>query len=434
MQRWADELSSHPIQTTLKMFDEQIERETDITDPVLAAEKTRFSKVVRLIRKVIADLDPDIAPIELLNQFQNSLQNQGVVTTISNYGHTLNPALFQQANNQITPSLNYLYQLSNLKFTRSTRRADIDAATKSFSEFSEATRRQLDKFSEASQQGIDKIAAATVEVQSVYQTAKHIEDSLSSKFSSIDIASTELANQQRTEFVTAQVKRQEEFSALVSALRTESTRKLEEMIDRAEEEVGKQEVRLESKVTEIIKDARQKHQAILDLYGLSARDSVSGGHKRIADREYTSARNWRWCTILAVILAIAWVGYSLLYLLPAPEPERLFWVQVGKSIALTGLLISVAVYASKQANLHRLNERRTRAFFLQVQAFDPFVSALPPDLQHRLKEELTRRMFGPEDHLEEARVSGGAEFQSLDHAGIVNQVITQIAGLLSAKK
>lgn len=82
---------------------------------------------------------------------------------------------------------------------------------------------------------------------------------------------------------------------------------------------------------------------------------------------------------------------------PDLEPERLFWSEIFKGLSLTALLISTAVYASKQSTLHRLNERRARSFFLQVQAFDPFISDLPEDKKVALKEILSGKIFGGVD-------------------------------------
>lgn len=426
MQRWADELSKHPIHTVLKQFEEQLARDVEIADPVNAIEKARFTKVVMLMRRVLADLDPDLAPFDLLNQLQNSLSSHGVVNTITAFSQSSDPSLFQQANTQITPSLSYIYQMSNLKFARSTRRADIDAASKVFAEFSEATRREFNKVAATTVEGMAKIAAASAEMAVLQQSAKQIEQAISSKLAALEMSSTETTNSQKTEFSAAQLKRQEEFSASLTAIRNEAEREFAELFEENEKDVGLKKDRLDEEISAMLNDARQKHRSILDLYGLSARDSVSGGHKGIADREYSSAQSWRWLTIGAIVAAAGWVGYSLFFLLPVLEPERLFWVQIGKSIALTGLLISFAVYASKQANLHRLNERKARSFSLQIQAFDPFIAALPDDLQHRLKEELTKRIFGREDFAEDSRIVSGSDFRSTDSTTLLNQLAASL--------
>jgi hypothetical protein len=147
---------------------------------------------------------------------------------------------------------------------------------------------------------------------------------------------------------------------------------------------------------------------------LVARDSVTGGHKEIADREFRAAETWRRITIASLVVAAAWITFSLFFTTPVLEPERAFWLGVGKSISLTVLLVSFAVYASKQASIHRLNERKARAFFLQVQAFDPFIASLPEETRVALKQALSSRIFGADDSEGDKQVLEAGELKTFD--------------------
>lgn len=146
-----------------------------------------------------------------------------------------------------------------------------------------------------------------------------------------------------------------------------------------------------------MKSVEDLHQKIKNLHGLVATDSVSGGHQKIADREQAAATFWRHVAVGSIGCAIVWLLCTLFYLTPTLYPERLFWLQIGKSISLTALLLTLAVYASKQAALHRTNERRFRSFFLQVQAFDPFIESLSEADKQELKKALSERIFGPDE-------------------------------------
>jgi hypothetical protein len=113
---------------------------------------------------------------------------------------------------------------------------------------------------------------------------------------------------------------------------------------------------------------------------------------------------------------------------PTAEPERIFWLQIGKSISLTILLLSFAVYASKQAALHRISERKSRSFFLQVQAFDPFIESLPEATRHELKQSLSARIFGPDDPEHDKAILENGDFKSVDRLLVTLEQIKKVFG------
>jgi hypothetical protein len=156
------------------------------------------------------------------------------------------------------------------------------------------------------------------------------------------------------------------------------------------------------------------HEKVRQLYSLVAHDAVTGGHKEIADREFRAAKNWRRATVATIGVTMAWLLYSMFCVEPITEPEREFWLHLGKSVSLTALMLSFGVYASKQSALHRVSERRARAFFLQVQAFDPFIASLEPADRQELKKALSTRIFGPDDPQHDKAILDNGDFKSLD--------------------
>ncbi|WP_210302596.1 hypothetical protein [Phyllobacterium sp. 628] len=65
MHRWEEELSKHPVNTTIALFEEQASRDVPIEDPLLVIEKNRFLKVALLVKDVIQNLDPDLVACPL---------------------------------------------------------------------------------------------------------------------------------------------------------------------------------------------------------------------------------------------------------------------------------------------------------------------------------------------------------------------------------
>ena len=427
LQRWQDELAKHPIHTILNSFQEQVERDIGTIDPVQEMERVRFAKVTRMMQRVIADLDPELAPTDTLNQLINTLQNHGVTNTIATFAQSPNPGLFQQANNQINPSLSYVYQLASLKSARIAREVDVEVASSSFELFAEATKREYDKISASTSAGLAKIDSATAEIATVSDKAKAIESAINAKLSELESRSNSLITQQSTDFSTAQSKRQTDFLDLFASVRTEADQKSKAIFLDLNGTIEKAQKSTDEKVSALLHEAEEKHKAILELYNLSAKDSVSGGYQSFADREYSSAEFWRYVTIGSAVVALLWVGASYFYFTPGDEPDRVFWIKLAKSVSITALLLSIAVYASRQSTLHRFNERRARTFSLQVQAFDPFIASLPGDMQDRLKEEMSKRIFGSDDH-ELQNLLKSSDFESLDKATWLSQVLPLLIG------
>ncbi|WP_157791919.1 hypothetical protein [Pseudorhodobacter sp. MZDSW-24AT] len=414
MRRWQEDLSKHPINTTLQQLEEAARADIDEIDTVINSERERFLKVVLLMRRVITDLDPDLAPIDILDQLQSQLTSHGVMNSMNSFIQTKEGGHIRNANNQLAPALSYIYQLSSLKFSRSTKRADIDAASVSFSNFSKNLDAATQEYMTYASNSLEAITLSLKESKQISERVKSSEEEFRKELTVLKNQATEISNSQKAEFSSAQAKRLTDFAEALSAIKLDAEVSLKEIFDQQEAEASAKQQRTRNALDEIIVDAEDKQEKILKLYSLVAHDSVTGGHKNIADREYSAAQWWRRGTIFCICITTAWLICSLVYLQPVLEPERLFWTQIAKGIALTALLISFAVYASKQANLHRINERKARAFFLQVQAFDPFIENLPDDKRWEMKQALSARIFGSEDSTIERKLVDDADFKGVE--------------------
>ena len=143
MQRWQDEFSKHPIHATLKILKDNASSEQDITDSAREAERARLLKVIGVMERAVADLDPDLAPIDILGALNNHINQSGAITNVQNFASNGNSGHLQDANAQITPALGYVYQLSALRSGRSPRQSDLEAATTSFERFSKVLNDKL---------------------------------------------------------------------------------------------------------------------------------------------------------------------------------------------------------------------------------------------------------------------------------------------------
>jgi hypothetical protein len=103
--------------------------------------------------------------------------------------------------------------------------------------------------------------------------------------------------------------------------------------------------------------------------------------------------------------------------------ETLSWMHLVKSASLTAVLLYGAIYASKQSNLHRNNEKKTRWFALEVKAIKPFISSLTQDQQKALIEKFSEKLFGQNAHQE---TSDTTEFNP-NMLKAVGEMVAQIA-------
>lgn len=428
MQRWEEELSKHPINSILKLFEEQATRDVVIDDSSLVAEKSRFLKVVLLMKRAISDLDPELAPLDILGQLQNQLNSHGVVNSLNEFARTSNPEMFRQANNQISASLSYIYQLSSLKFSRSTRRADIDAATKSFEQFVHQTNRLYEEYKTKVAAAEEAVQVASNEIGGIKSRAEKLEETFNTKMGEWSTQITDAHNSQSTAFADAQNSRQNDYNAALDRIKNEARLQLDTFYKEQDVAASGRQEALQSQLDWFLADSGKKHERILQLYGLVAYDSVTGGYQSTADTEGASADRWRKITVGCIVLTAVWLLLAIWYFKPDLEPERLFWSEMAKSVSLTALLISAAVYASKQSTLHRRNERRARSFFLQVQAFDPFISDLPDDKKATLKEGMSTKIFGADDPSHEGTLITTSQYEGMDR---LIDMFGKLQGLIS---
>lgn len=68
MSRWSDDFDNHAIHNSLKQCSEWLRAEFDETSVELEEERRRLSKVFDSISKILSELDPDFAPIQIMDQ------------------------------------------------------------------------------------------------------------------------------------------------------------------------------------------------------------------------------------------------------------------------------------------------------------------------------------------------------------------------------
>jgi hypothetical protein len=387
MQRWQDELTKHPVNTSIKQFLDLTKLEIELDDPLQIAEKTRFEKFSAYFRDIFDSLEPDLAPFDLLNQIFAQLQNNGVPQTVTTLMQTKNGAYYRQLNDQVNSSLSYINQLRSASTGKTVKNADYEATSKNLENFSKQIAKKQKEY-------LNSFNNIEQKVASVEQKVDQIVIAANSSSKSFDQQLNNWAKDLNEELARSR----KELSEFLEPTKISTNDRIEFFLSELEQKISDKQLEFAAKFEDISKDITVKHKKILKFYSLVANDSITGGHKQVADREYSSANSWRRATIGSVICAAIWILYSLFCMTPNIYPEKLFWLQIGKSISLTALLLSFAGYASKQASLHRINETKARSFFLKVQAFDPFIENLPEEKRIEMKQSLSERIFSSDEN------------------------------------
>lgn len=428
MKRWQEAFEQHPIHNTLNNIEEATTADHPIDDVNLAIEQTRLLKVIRLIRSSVQEMDPDLTPTLALDSINNQLINSGALKSAQNFATTGNAQSLINANNQIDPAIRDLYLINTKASPNYDFDIDIGAATASFEKFAEKTQKILDTVIKNSEESRSSIESASQEISALKKTAEASAETFSAELEEWKRDKTEALNEQSKEFTDLLNQSTTNASQTIQGIADKAKRDLNQFFNEQRSHADDEQDKIKKYLKGIEQSSTEAHKRILSLYNIVARDSVIGGYKSIADREYNSARDWRRLSVTSIALTIIWLICNLIWGAPSVEPSKLFWLQIGKSAVITTLLISFAIYASKQANLHRANEQKTRSFSLQVQAFDPFIASLPETERNELKKALSERIFGDSKNGDDDKLLRDSSFQGLEQLAALIERIRKSVG------
>ena len=111
MQRWNDELTKHPLNVTVKQILDLIDRDIEIEDPVVEVERVRFAKVIRLLESTLRSLDPEIAPIEVLDLINSQFSTLGILEVAQGVAQGNEADALRSLNTKLSPVISLITQL-----------------------------------------------------------------------------------------------------------------------------------------------------------------------------------------------------------------------------------------------------------------------------------------------------------------------------------
>lgn len=422
MSRWSELLKDHAIHDTLKWLRESVSNEFDDLEQDEVPEKRRLLKIISKFEQILSDIDPEIVPFNQLDSLNNGIRNSNIANQIDAFATNGNVAALASASDLLTNHLTVLSLLLSLtnepKPIKQTEELEkiVDTTTKILINKKDQLSEELSDLSASIQEKENRISELSTAIEKKQEEVSALMSDWQSQFSS------------------AQELRSQEFSKWRDSFTTEKNTDVNDAIASYDAQLQEHTNNFRSKIKNILSDSKDKHQAILDLYEITAGDSVGAGYLQNANIEKKQADKWRRVSVGFIVVTVFWLFFSYFYntnnnldhaikavksIAPAstsmpkenntpktkeikpnttknnpPLFSGLAWYKLFVTISLSGVLLWGSAYAAQQSTKHRNNEKRTRWFALEVKAIDPFISSLDPEQQKELKKQLCERIFG----------------------------------------
>lgn len=461
MSRWKELFDNHPIHATLEWLRESASKEFDDIDENEVSEKRRFLKLISKFEEVLENLDPEITPFNQLTALNKALRNQNITNHINAYTQDGSVPNLVAASDILTTQLTPLSLLLSL-----TEDVPSQKPIKELEQLIDSSTSTL----------VDKKNSLSEQIQNLSTSVGEKEQKLTELSGQIDQKKTELnslTSEWQNQFSSAQESRSQEFSKWRDSFSEEKHAEIDKLIQKNEEKFDASASNLKENIDNILTDGKEKHHAILELYELTAGDSVAAGYLKNAKTEKEEADRWRSYSVRFIIGTVCWLIaaflYNTSYVLPSSSNDTinlenpaikvesstsaeekatnkkknswlamklpkgstmLLWYAFLVTVSVSGVLLWGSAYSAQQSTKHRNNEKRARWFALEVKAFDPFISSLEPAQRDELKKQLTERLFGQSANnmSDDTKVIDEHAFK------VVERVITSILSKLQKMK
>lgn len=428
MSRWSEQLNNHPIHETLKWMNESVSKEFNDLDDEEVTEKRRFLKFTSKLNDMLQSIDGELVPFNQLDALNTALRHQNVASQLNVYAENGTVANLTAVNNQLTPQLNTLSALLSLSES-----VPAIAPIKNLEDLIDTSCNSLVKKKDNIETDLNELSTNIEEKE---QLLKELSAHIAQKKTEVDTHITEWQNQ----FSSSQESRSQDFNKWRDDFTSDKTSEIEAILNKYKDTLDANKSNFIDELNTILSDGKNKHQSILELYQLTAGDSVGAGYMKNANAEKEQADNWRLISVGFITLTVIWLLFAYFtntnqtfnilnvaekHVSEKPDNTKdsenvelevqtnnsslkahteFPWFKLFLTFSLSGILLWGSAYAAQQSTKHRKNEKRTRWFALEIKAIDPFISSMPPAQQSELKRQLSERIFGQPANDDNAKV------------------------------
>jgi uncharacterized membrane protein YsdA (DUF1294 family)/predicted nucleic acid-binding Zn-ribbon protein len=408
MSNWVERVKNHPAIGKFATILTHIEQAEQLAGENTEAREAldRIHAVVMHAKRRFDVLDPVLIPKQSLQNLDSNLSS--MLQTLQAYVNDKNKSHLQTAANNCDSLLLQLPISSG--FDAMSYMDGIREAVGSFRESAAQQMRLVEEQSAGVQKKLSDLLRQvettdkTIEVQkgrldtAIGQFQKQFSDAESERGNQF----SKLHNSQSDEFLKAEKARVDEAAKDLS-LWTESLKK---MGTEHEEEFRKINVRTEKNYDQMVTKFDTKAQGALDaldtkkkeaedLVGLIANTGMATGYQRVADLEAKRAFRWHLVAGVSMVGLIVFAVYAF----QETNDSSFKWTTLGTRVFVALAFGLAGVYAGRQADRHRLNERLSRRLELILLSVNPYLAELPDGERHMLKAKLAEQIF-VSDHAE----------------------------------
>lgn len=393
MSQWNEQFTQHPIHKTIKEVRDCLDADAKEPSEGLIIERRRLLKVLETIEIALSGLDPELAPLPILNTINDFFRNTNFWNEVHTYESNPVESHLRNLNEQINGQLPSVYQLASLQKSRKVLRI-TSAAENSFDTFVKAIDDKRKAFESELAELENRIGSVTTSEEELKRALKELISYQENKSAEWEADFNVEQSERSEKFTESQIAKSRDFEDWFEKFKQGSSSKAKEIVNEHTKALAQYSKDFDAEISKIKEDANQRHSEILELHGLAAGDAVVAGYVNNAEIEKTQADRWRRVALFFIIATAAWLGYAYKSNIGNSLEAGEILARMASIVPLTAVFLYGAVYASNQSRIHRNNEKQTRWFALEVKAIDPFLASLDPDQQKQLKEKLTDRIFG----------------------------------------
>lgn len=373
MSRWVESFESHELVSSWSNLTEVVdsERLDEKTTESVAAEIARIRKVVGYLDSVFDKIDPELAPVNVLNNMGKHVN--ACVAEVNHFLANSNSGHLTNANAQLDNLILVFNQLpaSNLAITKQEAKNFITGYSSTFSA-------ALKRFNSDVEKSLQSVTSEFASVQETLNERREELKELTSQLKTTEQTIQKQTAEFNSQFQSSEKTRSERFDQVVNEYSDDADKEFEELATKT------------SRILEVLSTLQANAQ---EVYDVTINTLQAGAYSGYANEERKKAN---WLSFIASVLFI--VGTAALV---APEVVRFFseeeyvfsfqstFYRVGTSI----ILFVPAFYFAKESTRHRTNEIVNRRRQHILTTLDPYTKLMDPKKAEELKIHVAKTVF-----------------------------------------
>lgn len=381
MSRWNDQFQTHNFRTSWNTLIQTIGDQTILKDldETSLKELARIRKVVKFVDSILAQVDPELIPIGILDSFnQNTTSCQSQLNSFignKSVGHLVT------ANSNLDAIITLLSQTPFI--LNGQQKGALSKAALSYAE-------TIDQQMKVTEGSVDKIKEEVNSIQTLIQERQKNLESLKNQIE----AATQTIQLQSAEFTTqfklGEVERSNQSKAI---------------INKADLRINEEISKLNTKIDAEFQEMATKAGKALDVLGKFQDDAAkvfnvvvntmqAGAYSSYAIEEKRSANFFRWSAISLMMTGVV--------ILVAPELYKIFsnisgysldWKTTLARVPFSVVLFVPAFYLARESNKHRNTEVQNKRRELILSTIDPYLALLPKEKADEIKSDVAKGIF-----------------------------------------